>query len=140
VDLTEAETDKFLRRKRLTGKSPGRFMYRSLSRISLEITGTRVEHLKNISEDGAISEGIRQARLGLCGVAYEWNPNEDCEDYAVIAFQKLWESIHGPGSWQDNPVVRVIQFKRITDHEKDRCPEVPRQSQTPTRKKRIVPS
>lgn len=72
-------------------------MPRSLSRITLEVTGVRVERLQDISEADAIAEGTPFPFGGWVG-----------------GYQKLWESINGPGSWDLNPWVWVVEFKRVT--------------------------
>ena len=75
------------------------FMPRWASRITLEITGVRVERLNEISEADAIAEGCQCA-----GVPASLTNRG--------AFAKLWESINGPDSWAANPWVWVIEFKR----------------------------
>jgi hypothetical protein len=77
---------------------PSIHMPRWASRITLEITGVRVERLQEITEDDAKAEGAQ------CGVG--------CPDHR-IAFGRLWENINGAGSWADNPFVWVLEFKRI---------------------------
>ena len=76
---------------------PSIHMPRSLSRITLEVTGVRVERLQDISEADAIAEGTPFPFGGWVG-----------------GYQKLWESINGPGSWDLNPWVWVVEFKRVT--------------------------
>ena len=73
---------------------PAIFMRRTESRISLEITGVRLERLNTISEGDAIEEGIEI-------------PAD--HDY-VAAYKRLWESINGAESWAANPWVWVIEF------------------------------
>jgi hypothetical protein len=73
---------------------PSIHMFRKHSRIILEITGVRVERLQDISEAGAIAEGVSDIL----------NP--------VGAYRELWESINGPASWAANPWVWVVEFKR----------------------------
>lgn len=90
-----------------SGQSPCRvrpsiYMPRWASRIALEITGIRVERLQEISEQNAISEGA-------CPPLYADEPVFDCR----LAYQQLWESVHGKGSWDKNPFVWVIEFNRI---------------------------
>ena len=31
----------------------------------------------------------------------------------VLAFSGLWEQLHGPGAWEQNPFVAVISFRVI---------------------------
>jgi hypothetical protein len=120
------------------GESPCRWrpsihMPRWASRISLEITGVRVERLHDISEDDANAEGIE-----VCGVGgwrnYLWHgdhnaPAKTAEGWAhqfsnyhlnpVGSYSSLWESINGPGSWDANPWVWALTFRRlpnVTDH------------------------
>ncbi len=104
----------------LRGKwRPSMFMPRKLSRIDLEITNVRVERLQEISEEDSIAEGIEttpgreghndrwliKSLNSLNGISSTNNP--------VFAYQLLWESINGSGSWDKNPLVWVIEFKRI---------------------------
>ena len=79
-----------------TKPKPSIHMPRWASRITLEITGVRVERLQDISEADAISEGTPFPCGGWVG-----------------GYQKLWESIHGPGSWDLNPWVWVVEFKGV---------------------------
>lgn len=76
-------------------------MPRWASRITLEITGVRVERLQDISEADAQAEGCPEAIRGLAftdSAARDW-------------YADIWESINGPGSWDANPRVWVIEFK-----------------------------
>ncbi len=90
------------------GESPCRWrpsihMPRWASRILLEITGVRVERLQDISEADAKAEGVTL-------------PPSTCNMYDGIwrdGYRDLWESINGHGSWDANPWVWVIEFKRI---------------------------
>lgn len=77
-----------------------RFMPRWASRITLEITCVRVERLQDISDADALAEGIYPTRTGLYPGA------------TVAEFCNLWQSIHGPGSWEANPWVWVIEFRK----------------------------
>ena len=85
---------------------PSIHMPRSASRILLEITGVRVERLKDISEEDAMAEGVdgenEAAKIGA-----EWY------EKPKRAYRRLWEQIDGPGSWDLNPLVRVVEFRRI---------------------------
>ena len=78
---------------------PSIHMPRRASRITLEITGVRVERVQDISEADAAAEGIGSAIT------------RDCKK---PRFRKLWESIHSAESWTANPWVWVIEFSRVT--------------------------
>lgn len=97
---------------------PSIHMPRWASRLTLEVTGIRVERLQDISEEDAKAEGALEI-CDICG-----NPPEDevhwaCEaDYVPqvshrVGFQDLWESINSPGSWGLNPWVWVVGFRRL---------------------------
>lgn len=99
---------------------PSIFMPRWASRITLEVTGTRVQRLQDISEADAVGEGIRissQARRSdSCYGIYECqlpDGKTHFNDSAYDLYRKLWESINGPGSWAANPYVWVIAFKKL---------------------------
>jgi hypothetical protein len=84
---------------------PSIHMPRTASRITLEVTGVRVERLQSISVRDAIAEG-----------ATPLPPDPVCaqvcpEDY-VAGYRSLWESINGTGSWDANPWVWVVEFRR----------------------------
>lgn len=88
---------------------PSIHMPRWASRIQLEITGIRVERLQDISEEDAIAEGIE---VDECGHAIR-KDDQVAWGSAKGAYAELWESINGPGSWDVNPWVWVIEFRRI---------------------------
>ncbi|MFH2073988.1 MAG: hypothetical protein ABIJ57_01385 [Pseudomonadota bacterium] len=80
------------------------FMPRWASRITLEITNVRVERVQEISEDDAKAEGAERMHLDDLGQSFKSYKR---------GFQSIWESLHGPGSWDANPLVWVIEFKRV---------------------------
>ena len=84
---------------------PSIHMPRWASRLTLEITSVRVERLQLISEADAIAEGWPKqidpgAHTGGNGGPFDW-------------YRAVWESINGPGSWDANPWVWVLTFKRM---------------------------
>ncbi|WP_194760989.1 ASCH domain-containing protein [Klebsiella variicola] len=79
---------------------PSIHMPRWASRILLEITDVRVERLKSISDRDALREGCSAADM----------KSGDC---VADVFARLWASIYGSDSWNANPWVWVIEFKRV---------------------------
>lgn len=95
---------------------PSIHMPRWASRINLEVVSVRVERLQDISDDDAYAEGAGD----------ELDENYSAAEHALLggcplqagsparhSFACLWESINGPGSWEANPWVWVVDFKRI---------------------------
>lgn len=82
------------------GWRPSIHMPRWASRILLEITNVRVERLKSISDGDALREGCSTADM----------KSGDC---VADVFARLWASIYGAESWNANPWVWVIEFKRV---------------------------
>ena len=82
------------------GWRPSIHMPRWASRLLLEITDVRVERLKSISDGDAIREGCSATDM----------KSGDC---VADVFARLWKSIYGKESWQANPYVWVIEFRRI---------------------------
>ena len=84
------------------------------SRITLEVTGVRVERLQDISEADVLAEGIAKWPLGY-RVAVSGAPRHESRSFETPtgAYRWLWESINGPGSWDANPWAWVVEFRRI---------------------------
>lgn len=91
---------------------PSIHMPRWASRITLEITGARVERLQDISEEDARAEGV-DFDPGEGGFFFVPGQGGCSADTAVGSYRLLWESINGSGSWDANPWVWAIQFKRV---------------------------
>ena len=75
--------------------TPSIFMPRWASRITLEVTGVRVERLQDISEADAKAEGVNPVRTHR------------------VSYIALWNTINGAGSWESNPWVWCISFWKV---------------------------
>ena len=118
---TPADLAKLARRKTHVGNlTPGRFMYRSLSRLTLEIVSIRAEPLQDISGLDAFEEGIDMEGAPppdfQRGIIAAWSINR---------YRTLWESLHGADSWNDNPWVWVINFQPMNAEVWDGDPKAP---------------
>jgi hypothetical protein len=91
---------------------PSIHMPRCASRITMEVTGVRVERLQDISEADAVAEGTP---CYVCGGPMNGLSEADCHCFHNKAkpsdYRALWESINGPGSWDLNPWVWAVDFK-----------------------------
>lgn len=107
---------------------PSIYMPRWASRILLEIISVRVEWLQEITNDDARAEGAEYAhphRHGTEGMEWEPHPGEIVRDpFAarhntgwndcwICAYRQIWQDINGPGSWDANPWVWVVEFKQV---------------------------
>ena len=83
---------------------PSIHMPRWASRITLEIVDVRVEHLQQITEADAEDEGVEPLLIPPDGGSYPY----------IEGFRELFNSIYGPGAWNSNPWVWVIEFRRLS--------------------------
>ncbi|MCH2040317.1 MAG: hypothetical protein MK185_06750 [Saccharospirillaceae bacterium] len=101
--------------------TPSIHMPRWASRLTLKVTGVRIERIQDISEQDAIAEGIK---------CYSFTPDDGwppCNGYTHLqeddgagqlhskasgAFGSLWKSAYGD-SWEKNEWVWVIDFEVI---------------------------
>ncbi|MGF7131974.1 hypothetical protein P3T40_003457 [Paraburkholderia sp. EB58] len=87
---------------------PSIHMPRAASRITLEVTGVRVERLRDISEADALAEGVEV----LNGGGYrQYETGAGCYP-AAASFRSLWRKINGEDSWDMGPWVWVVEFRR----------------------------
>lgn len=91
------------------------YMPRWACRTVLEITEVRVERVQEISEEDALTEGVTRIDHGR---GYYFSAVRDEPHHGnwvdpVDAYRELWESIHGKGSWDLNPWVWVIGFRKV---------------------------
>lgn len=86
-------------------------MPRWASRITLEVTGVKVERLQDCSEADAFAEGI--AKIGRFYGVPEADWDSASTRSAVDAYANLWDEINGPGAWEANPWVAAYTFRPI---------------------------
>jgi len=94
---------------------PSIHMPRWASRLTLTVTGVRVQRLQDISEADAVAEGI-QRLIGSKGPNYftreisgKWSGSFNAPTAAEV-YSDLWNSLHGPGAWGANPWVVALTF------------------------------
>lgn len=83
---------------------PSIHMPRWASRILLEITEIRVQRLLDIGEADCLAEGAPGGHGVIPGYAYAATPFEH--------YRAVWEQINGAGSWDANPWVWAVTFRR----------------------------
>lgn len=87
---------------------PSIHMPRAASRITLEIVSVRVERLQDISEVDALAEGAPPSHPSIDRISREFG----YADFPRSWYAQLWEQINGPGSWDANPWVWVVEFRK----------------------------
>ena len=103
---------------------PSIHMPRWASRLTLHVEAVKVERLQDISEADAIAEGIEQ--VGRYGGEPLWKNYSDGPTGAFVcpikSYRLLWQLLHGPTSWGENPFVIALTF-RVERGNIDRLPE-----------------
>lgn len=97
--------------------TPAIHMPRAASRLTLEVTGVRVEQLQDISEADAIAEGVHpdpRCRQDDDAAGFHRIGAVRGGSFPIARYGALWESINGLGSWRANPYVWAIEFRRAT--------------------------
>ncbi|CUJ36478.1 hypothetical protein [Achromobacter sp. 2789STDY5608628] len=79
---------------------PSIHMPRFACRLVLEVTSVRVERLNEISQEDAELEGVE---CNMSPLSFREH------------FQRLWEHLNGAESWDANPWVWVVEFRRAED-------------------------
>ena len=92
------------------GILPSIFMPRWASRITLEITGVRVERLQEIGITDVVKEGIKMPDVR----GKSFTIGEATKQYCLNKFRRLWDSLNAKRGygWDTNPWVWEIEFKR----------------------------
>jgi hypothetical protein len=114
-----------------TKPKPGMHMPRWASRMTLTVTGVKVERLQEISEEDAQAEGVEGPGVeredhdwsicpqcgGTClynGLSGNLGVMPDCDCYECDTHRKrfmhLWNHLHGPDAWAANPWVVAVGF------------------------------
>ena len=83
------------------------FMPRKKSRLTLIVTDVRVQRVQDISEADAIAEG---AECDTCIAMQQSACRRRGCPASKVAFQDLWNSIHGPEAWDRNDWVAAYTF------------------------------
>ena len=105
----------------LARRIPCIHMPRWASRILLEITGVRVERLQDGEgetdfESRYVAEGINRIHHGDGEHhyhAFKSEPGPGNWNDPFDAWRELWVSVSGAESWNSNPWVWVVEFKRV---------------------------
>jgi hypothetical protein len=92
---------------------PSIFMPRWASRITLEITGVRVERLHDMSVACLEAEGFSIAEVNRAGKMWDVLNGQSLPQ-AAANFRELWDVLNGKTyPWASSPWVWVISFRRI---------------------------
>ncbi|WP_338850071.1 hypothetical protein WHY53_07020 [Clostridium perfringens] len=104
---------------------PSIHMPKEAARIFLKVTSVRAERLKDITDEGCLSEGIREFTKDGIVKKYDTEPNmhtwQEMPRTPKGAFEKLWNSTVNVKKYWDgwtnlfeyNPWVWVIEFEKV---------------------------
>lgn len=79
---------------------PSIHMPRHASRILLKVVNVRVQRLQDVTRGDCMAEGCPFPNMADGPSPRDW-------------YTKLWGDINGKGSWERNPWVWVVEFKRV---------------------------
>jgi hypothetical protein len=107
----------------LRKRRPSIHMPRWASRLTLEVTDVRLQRLQDISDEDAIAEGFKSItkdgnlikygipdRDSFPGTDNDGWPWAEWSTDPRQAYARLWESLHGKGSWKANPEIVALSF------------------------------
>lgn len=93
---------------------PSIHMPKAAARIWLEVEEVRVERLQDIGHQDAVDEGILREWDGTKYWYQDYTKGaQGMVTVSQLSYKSLWESINGPESWEQNPFVWVIKFKKF---------------------------
>jgi hypothetical protein len=91
---------------------PSIHMPKIAARIWLNVLSVTPERLLDITEAGALAEGVKFRIDNGKHLFYNYLTNHYSIDSAMDSFLTLWGSINGVDSTKQNPAVWVIKFQR----------------------------
>jgi hypothetical protein len=94
---------------------PSIFLWRWACRIELEVQSVSAEQLQDISEEDAQAEGVKPYCEDHNGIQI---PTPAGQGEHQASFRHLWGQINGEGSWNANPWIRAVGFRRVDEKEK----------------------
>jgi len=117
MDKEDPEADHWYKRN-------PRFMPKKYARLWLEVESVDAQQIQSISDEDAAKEGLVKVtkdkvlwKYGVGdfdglpgGIGWPW---QNWSTTIGTAFMRLWSSIHGDDSWNNNDWVFAISFKRI---------------------------
>lgn len=104
--------------EKFIGFKPSIHMPKSIARIWDEVVEVRVERLHDITDEGAIAEGIQKVSNHNQWYNYLHPKGEMPAEMwvrgAKESYKTLWQKINGVDSWEANPWVWVIKTKQLS--------------------------